>query len=155
MGDNEKILVKDLFDVDLSHSLIVTEDERLEDVIKRYSRHSQHLGIFVVRQNKMFHGMITVGDLLSFISLRIGKEASYTESVWDILRVSQSCVVKDLIQSNSESDCVKPDDDVLEAIRLMRERNLIDLPVIDEKRRIVGHLNLPEMFRRISKKHIC
>jgi len=34
----------------------------------------------------------------------------------------------------------------------MRERNIIDLPVIDEKRRLVGHLNLPEMLRKILKK---
>jgi len=150
MTDPKKISVKELLDANLDHSLIVNEDELLEDVLRRYSRHAQHLGIFVVRDNGIFRGVITIADLFSYISLKMG-EASYRESVWDIMRISQSCVVKDLLKS-SESAYVNPDDDILKAINLMRERNIIDLPVIDEKRRLVGHLNLPEMLRQILEK---
>lgn len=151
MRDAKEIYVRDLLDTDLDHSLIVNEDELLEDVLKKYSYHKQHLGIFVVRDKNIFLGMVRIADILSFISLKMG-EASYRESAWDILRISKSCTVKDIITEGGESAYVKPEDNVHEALRLMRERNLIDLPVINEKRQIVGHLNLPEMLRQILEK---
>jgi CBS domain-containing protein len=55
---------------------------------------------------------------------------------------------------SSELFACKPDDDLLEAQKMMRERQVRRLPVSDDKGRLVGVLSLNDVARAIARKAV-
>lgn len=146
-------LVRDVFNPDKMHSLIFHEDESIKIIIKTFADNTHLRGIFIVNSNEKFIGVITRNDLLLWAKIRLGsgfedgifKKPTYN----DISKYVLSCKVSDMIHENSAEAYVKEGDDLLKALKLMLDMNLIDVPVLDHKGKVIGDLKLTEILLNI------
>jgi len=141
------------------HSLVVEEGESVHSLIEKFSDQPELRGIFVIDEESRFKGVITRFDLLNWTRFKLGggfeRRAllgdSREEIIMNIIKYTHSTTANDLIRTDSHNAYVKPEDDIILALNLMLSLDLITVPVLDEKGKIIGDLKLTEILNKIIK----
>ena len=94
----------------------------------------QDIGAVPVGENDRLVGMITDRDICCR-GLAAGRDVS-------------SMTARDVM--SKPIVCCKADDDIGEAVRLMGTRKIRRLPVINEKKRMVGMLSLGDIWQKVT-----
>lgn len=145
-------LVKEVYNPEKMNSLIFTDDQTIEKIIKTFAEEVHLRGIFIVNKEGQFMGVITRNDLLIWAKYKLGSVTyRYTRgpSYNEIKRYVLSSKISEMIHPNSAEFFVKEDDDILKALNLMLYSNLIDVPVLNKDRKIMGDLKLSEILLKI------
>jgi CBS-domain-containing membrane protein len=143
------VLVKDVFEIAKTLSLIVDEEEQITSIIKHYAEKPSLRGIFVVDKEQRLKGLITHSDLLQWAKYKIGADIERPTHIDEINRYVYSTIAKDIINRYSSETYVKPEDSLISALEMMLNKDLITLPVVDDQKKIVGDLILSEVLDAI------
>ncbi len=146
------LLVKNVYDPKKMLSLVVNEEEPVEEIIKYFVKQPSCRGIFVIDEEHRFKGVITRADLLKWAKFKLGKgvpSGSVRVAISEIRKFVYSNVAKDVIDRYSHDVHVKPEHNVITALDLMMSQDIIDVPVVDERGKILGDLKLTEILNKI------
>jgi predicted transcriptional regulator len=149
-----KLFVKDVFE-SRTLSLIVDEEEQINEIIKHYAEDPSLSGIFVVDKKQKLKGVITRNDLLQWAKFKIGADiGSATVYVDEINRYAFSTTAKEIMYRYSVETFVKPEDSLESALDMMLNEDILSIPVVDEEKKIVGDLTLSEVLNAIVKTQV-
>ncbi len=90
----------------------------------------EKVGSLLVLENQMLKGIVTEKDMVGAVAKDLDKKKTKVSEI-----MSKSIIA------------IKPQKDLLEAIRLMSEKEVRRLPVIDEKNNLVGMLTASDILR--------
>lgn len=153
-----RLLVREVYNPERMHSLLVDEEESISTIIQEFAEEPALRGIFVVDKEKIFKGVITRWDLLNWAKFKLGAmidrrrihEASHARNIIEnLITYAYSTTAMELVPEDGHNAYVRPEDNVIVALNLMMSLDLIDVPVIDEKGKIIGDLKLTEILNKI------
>ncbi len=146
------VLVKDVFEK-TTLSLIVNEDEKINEVIRHYAEKPSLRGIFVVDKEQKLKGAITRNDLLQWAKFKIGADIGKSDFVHvdEINRYVYSTTAKDIMYKYSSEVYVKPDDSLDLALDIMITEDTLSIPVTDDENKIIGDLVFSEVLDAIIR----
>lgn len=148
-----KLLVKDVFEISKTLSLIVNEEEEIYNIIEQYAENPSLRGIFVVDKERRLKGIVTRNDLLQWAKFRIGASTNDYALILDkIDRYVYSTTAKDIIHRDSSETYVKPEDNLTSALDMMFNEDVLAIPVVDEEKKILGDLMLSEVLYAIVQR---
>nr|MDO8083061.1 CBS domain-containing protein [Candidatus Freyarchaeota archaeon] len=143
--------VKDVYSSEM-HSLIVGKDTPIEDVIKSFVKKPELRGIFIVDEKTQLIGVITRHDLITWAKFMAGvPQAKNVDDISESIRVL-SKTAEGMIRKETKDAAVKLNDNVNIALDKMISLDLIDVPVINEKDKVVGDLQLLKILKAILEK---
>jgi CBS domain-containing protein len=143
--------VKDVYNSDM-HSLIVDKGTPVEDVIKSFVKKPELRGIFIVDEKKQLVGVITRHDLVNWAKFMAGvPQAKNVNDISESIRVL-SKTAEGMIRKEAKNAAVKLDDSINIALDKMVSLDLIDVPVVNGKEKVVGDLQLVNILKAILEK---
>jgi CBS domain-containing protein len=143
----DKFKVEDVYRPEIKHCEIISLEEDLEQVLKKFSGRTDINGFFVVDEKEKIKGIITRKDLLNFAKFKLGGELKPRI----IRKFIYSNKVKDLISVDSSRVTINLTDYLRKALDIMTENELIDLPIIDKEGKIIGELDLSDILLKSVK----
>ena len=144
--------VKDVYHSEM-YSLIVDKDAPIEDIIKSIVEKPLLRSIFVVDEKNKLMGVITQRDLISWAKLMTGVlPAKDVDDLSKAIRVSLSKTAGGLVHEETKEAAVKLNDSVNDALDKMLSLELIGIPVVDKRGKIVGDLQIFEILKVILEK---
>ena len=144
--------VKDVYSKEM-YSLIVGKDTPVEEVVKSFAENTTLRGIFVTDEKNQLVGVITRQDLLTWAKTMTGvPRAKNLDEILDIVRVAHSKTAGEMVRKETKNAAVKLSDDINTAIDKMTQLELVDIPIIDEKGKIIGDLLLSKVLKAILEK---
>ena len=136
------------------HSITVRSDDPIDQVVANFAKDPGLRGIFVVDKQNRFVGVITRFELLQWTKYKLVPEIQ-EELDWkiisDIKKYVYSTKAVEIINKGSSKAFLRMDDQIAKALHLMADYSLIDLPILDEKGKIIGDLKLSDLLNRILK----
>jgi predicted transcriptional regulator len=143
-----KLLVKEVFHSAPSFSLIVEESTPIREIIKNFAEKEELRGIFVARDGKL-SGVITRKDLLIWTRIKFGLKGSADFFQWrGVFEVAQATAAMDICCKDGEQSFVHPETSIENALMVMQNNDLIDIPVVDKEMRILGDLHLSDILAK-------
>ena len=128
------VLNKDVM-LDMSRFPVVRPRMILKEVLEDMTRHA--FGIACITDDDgLLVGILTDGDLRR-LTLRQQKP-------WSALFVDDI-----MVHANQKPRTVKPDGELVDAIRMMEDNRIWDLPVVDDGGRLVGLLHLHQAIKNL------
>jgi len=127
---------------------IISEEAPLQEVVRAIIDDPKHRALYVVDKNSKLIGTVDLRRLTRHIFPHFFEEDLIGRGIIDFV---SSETAKDLIPHPPA--CVTDDDDLETAFRRMMENKLEEIPVVDKDMKVVGDLNLLELFKVwITKK---
>jgi len=120
---------------------IISEEASLQEVVKAIIDDPKHRALYVVDNNSKLMGIIDLRRLAKHVFPHFFKEDLIGRGIIDLV---SSETAKDLIPHPPAY--VIDDDDLETAFRKMMENRLEEIPVVSKDMKIVGDLNLLELF---------
>ncbi len=146
--DIRDLLVEDVHEVMIGKPAVVKEDAILKDAVDSMTQNLISRKVYVVDDEEKLKGVITIETLLKQVGYRVGVREAGVISFFKFL----SGVFKEnVIEFMEKPVTVTNRHKVLDALRMMVEHHLNDLPVIDDENRIVGELNSLEILAEAKK----
>lgn len=141
--------VADVFDIDRSQAILVTPSTPLAEVVGAFVGRADLRGIFVVDAKGRLTGVITRQDLLHWAAehLDLGRGGGL-----DAHRMLTAGTAQEASRPQSAWCTVHPQDPLEDAFRLMRENELIDIPVVDDGGKILGDVRLTEILMFVLRE---
>ncbi|MEM3586748.1 MAG: CBS domain-containing protein [Candidatus Jordarchaeaceae archaeon] len=144
--------VKDVYSKEM-HSLIVGKDTPVEEVIKSFVEKPELRGIIVVDEKKQFAGVITRRDLVTWAKFMVGvPQAKNVEEISESIRVL-SKTAEGLISKETKNAAVALEDNINVVLDKMISLDLIDVPVVNGKEKVVGDIQLLNILKAILEKN--
>jgi len=151
-NDREQILrVRDVFDSKKMNSLVVDENEAFSKTVERFNEQPQLRSIFIVDEKKKLKGVVTRTDLLNIVKVKMGKDLGEIPLRILALRSLREIRTRDIAGMFSQTACIKLDDPLERALKMMISIDLIAVPVVDGDNKIIGDLNLSEILSRLLR----
>jgi len=143
----ENIKIKDVRMLVTPNPLFVFEDETLDDVAKALIANPRLKKAYVVDDNARLVGEITLNNLVKqeFNDIIPSSSVEY----FNALEFIGKDVAKDIM---SRSIFVSDKDTLKTAFVKMYENDLDELPVIDEKHRLIGNIDMLELLTMLIEK---
>lgn len=146
--DIRDLLVEDVHEIMIGKPAIVKEDAILKDAVVSMTQNLISRKVYVVDDEEKLIGVITIETLLKQVGYRVGVREAGVISFFKFL----SGVFKENVTEFMEKPVtVTNRHKVLDALRMMVENHLNDLPVIDEEGKIIGELNSLEILVQAKK----
>ncbi|UCE37725.1 MAG: CBS domain-containing protein [Thermoplasmata archaeon] len=121
----------------------VKEDAILKDAVDAITQDSTSHKVYVVDEEGKLKGAITIETLLKHVGYIVGVRETGMISFFKFL----SGVLKENVSEIMEQPVtITNRHKVLDAVRLMVENHLNDLPIIDDENTLVGELNSLEIM---------
>jgi CBS domain-containing protein len=140
--DFRDLTVEDIFEI-VSKPVSVTEDAILKDAVEAITQNSHSRKVYVVDGEGKLKGVITIETMLRQVGYKVGVRETGVISFFKFL----SGVLKENVMEFTEKPAtITKRHKVLEALRMMVDYHLNDLPVIDEEDRLEGELNSLEIL---------
>lgn len=144
-----KLRVKDVYAPSHMLSLVVPENTPIQEVIRRFAEQPELRGIFVVDSAKRLTGVITRTDLLAWASIAFGPPGLQSRfSFRRLVQLANATTAKEACHPHSHLAAVSPNDGLDEALGRMVAHDLIDVPVVDAKGKILGDLRLTQILAK-------
>jgi CBS domain-containing protein len=139
-----------------AHSLIVNDPAHVELGSKVYAAVNEILRdprtetVYIVDEQDHLKGIITVSDLLKVSSIQVGayKRKKFM-NIFNYMSLLYSETVEDIMRKPIS---IRGDQKLINALQLMEEHKLSDLPVVDKNNRLIGELNGLEILTVIKDK---
>lgn len=152
MPKKDNIRIRDIFEPKDMHTLLVYEKDTIRNAIRHFAEDPCCGGIFIIDKDKRFRGVITRYDLLTWAKFKIGAGIeSDAISIQEIHKYAHSTKIKEFIEKYSDRLCLTLDNSLLDALNMMLSEDLITVPVVDEKGKILGDLKLSNVLTKILK----
>ncbi len=146
--DFRDLVVEDVHEIMIGKPAVVKEDDQLKDAVEAMTKNLISRKVYVVDGEGKLKGVITIETLLKQVGYKVGVRETGVISFFKFL----SGIFKENVTEFMEKPVtVANRDKVLDALRLMVEHHLNDLPVIDDNDRIVGELNSLEILIQTEK----
>lgn len=146
--DFRDLVVEDVHEIMIGKPAVVKEDDQLKEAVEALTKNLISRKVYVVDGEGKLKGVITIETLLKQVGYRVGVRETGMISFFKFL----SGIFKEKVTEFMEKPVtVTNRDKVLDALRLMVEHHLNDLPVIDDNDRIVGELNSLEILIQTEK----
>ncbi len=140
--------VKDIRQFITVEAVVVMEDATIQEIIKIFIENPVTRAAYVVNKKDILEGIITVHDILKKVSIDFFSLSSfYSDSSFSGYKIAstlQDSTAKDLM--NPEVYFVHDDDPVEKAFNLLFQHHAGEIPVVDDKERIIGDLNIIELL---------
>jgi CBS domain-containing protein len=134
-------------------ALIVDAKTPVEDVIKSFAEKPEIHGIFVVDEKMKLKGVITRYDLLLWAKVMTGvPRAKNIDDLMNTVRISMSKTAGGMVRPETKDATVTLDDDINVALDKMIRLELLDIPVVDKKGKVIDDLRLSEILKAIIEK---
>ncbi len=146
------LTVADVFKLDESQATIVAPATPFAEVVQRFTDRRELRGIFVV-DGRTLVGVITRVDLLHWVAEKLGVRNLEGDDWRDVYRIMSASTAEDACRPRSEHCTVQPEDPLSDALAMMMENELIDIPVVDGEGQILGDLRLTELFSKVLEVH--
>jgi CBS domain-containing protein len=140
--------VRDLMDHHPGRTAVVRKGEPLHAVVKAIAESPSTSTVYVVDEDGRLLGQIGVRVLIRQLANRLGVGGKGARSLLTYVR--------DMLKGNVEefmspSASVQGDEEIVEAIRKMVASGQTDVPVVDDRERVVGELNGTEILSRAGR----
>ncbi len=140
----EELRVEDIYSCyDIEPSVVEHGDPVWKMVAALITR-PRGRNVYVVNEEEKLIGMISFRDILRVTNARLGARRAgvvgFVKYLGDLLREDVQSLMRDPIT-------VKPKTPLLDALKLMEEAKLNDIPVVDDEKKIVGELSGMEILR--------
>jgi CBS domain-containing protein len=146
--DIRDIKVKDVYELLVGKPAIVKDDAILKDAVEAMTLNHISRKVYVTDSEGKLLGMISMETMLKKVGYRVGVREegmiSFFKFVTGIFKENVSEFMKDPISVTNENK-------VLDALKIMVENHLNDLPVIDDEGKIIGELNSLEILEEAKK----
>jgi predicted transcriptional regulator len=144
-----RLLVKDVFHSAPSFSLVVEESTPIKEIIKNFAEREELRGIFVADKEGRLSGVVTRKDLLIWTRIKFGLKGSADFFRWrDAFEVARATVARDICCKDGDQSFVHPETSIENALMVMQNNDLIDIPVVDKDRQILGDLHLSDILAK-------
>ena len=147
-----ELTVRDAYNLDPGHSLLVSPGEDFPQIIEHFANFPELRGIFVTDTDQCLLGVITRTDLLDWANARLAPFLRVTHSSMErTIRLStlvNALTAEQVMVPDSHRAAVKLDDSLAHSLQLMIELSLVVLPVVDDTNHVVGDLRLSELLAR-------
>ncbi len=140
--------VKEIREFITEKPVFVTETDSIHLVIKRFTENPIARAVYVIDKNETLQGIITIQEILKRISLDfysisfIYSESSFTG--YNLISTIGETKAKDIM--NTEIYYVKDNDTIEKAFNILFQNNAGELPVVDDKLKLIGDLNVIELL---------
>lgn len=117
----------------------------LEEISDRIQDQRQVRGIYVVDDNRRLIGAVSLGVLIRHLTAARRQPLFHVRSL--LSRLTSTNVV-DLMERNVV--CAREDEELDQVLDRMIRRNIKEIPVVDEERRIKAVLSLLDLWRLVG-----
>lgn len=142
--DIRDLIVKDVDDILIGKPALVKEDAILKDAIEAITQELTSHKVYVIDNDGKLKGMISIETLLRHMGYRVGVREPGMISLFkffiDILK-------ENVVEFMDKPVTITKRDRVLQAMQLMVEHHLNDLPIVDEEGKIIGELHSIEILK--------
>jgi CBS domain-containing protein len=141
--DIRDLRVGDVHEKMIGKPAMVPEDALLKDVVEAITLNMISRKVYVVDSEGHLKGAVTIETLLRHVGYKVGVRETGVISFFKFLTGIFKENVADIMETPVT---VTEAHKVLEALRLMEEHHLNDLPVVDDENKLVGELNSLEIL---------
>jgi len=138
-------VVRDVFEDSVRKASVVKRGAKLREAIDRMLENPETRKVYVVDDQEKLVGMVTTEVMLRLIGYRVGVRetgaVSFYRFLKDILKEDVEGVMVDAVKTTMDTKLV-------DALLMMLERHLNDLPVVDSEGRIIGELCSLDLFAK-------
>jgi CBS domain-containing protein len=135
--------------IDRTPSIVADPDISFLEVLRRFAKHASARGVFVVDGNRRLVGVLTRQDLLAWACVAFGSEWFVRRfPAARLTRLARAETVGAACRPDSHLTAVRPGEAIDVALADMVAFDLIDVPVVDERGRLVGDLRLTEVVAK-------
>jgi CBS domain-containing protein len=140
--DYREILVQDIYRLVSSRPATVYKGANISDAVKAIIE-AKTQKCYVIDRKGILLGTITIETLLRHAGYRVGAREPGVIPFFRFIREILKDRVDDIM---AQPVPVKKEDKLVDALKLMAEYHLNDLPVIDDSGRLIGELNALEVL---------
>jgi len=137
----KNIKVKEARDLITLRPSLISEDAPIQEVVRKIIDDPKHRALYVVNKNSKLSGIVDLRRLTRHVFPHLFEEDLIGRGIIDLV---SSETAKDLIPHPPAY--VTDDDDLETAFRRMMENRLEEIPVVDKDMKVIGDLNLLELF---------
>lgn len=145
----ENVIVSELCEK-ISEKRMVRDDMGIEYAIKAFASHTHTHVLFVVNKDGVLTGIVKLKQLLEWVKVKLNivseKHIVTRSDAFEVLRLSQSCTIKEI---TSEIISVKQGDTIAHAVNLMAEKEMVEIPVVDDVGKLVGELRISDLLSKL------
>ena len=142
--DINELLVGDVIDILVGKPAVVKKDALLKDAVEAITNNKTSWKVYVVDESYKLIGVITIETLLRQVGYLVGVRETGMISFFKFL----SGVFKENVVDFMEKPVrINKRHKILEALKMMVEYHLNDLPIIDDDERLIGELHSLEILK--------
>jgi CBS domain-containing protein len=146
----DELLVGDIYQLIVGTPAYVKKSAKLRAAVEAMINVPYSQKVYVVDKDNKLLGTITIATLLRQVGYRLGARKPGVISFFKFL----SEIFKESVEEFMEAPVdVTKNVKIRDALQLMVENRLNNLPVVDEKGRLIGELNSIEILRE-AKNHL-
>ncbi len=127
---------------------VVKENASLKEVIKALLKDPLSRSIYVVNEKNVLTGIIPTSIIIKATHILKGKKTLRKEDAFDALKISMAKVAKDIMHPPVY---VFEDEDIKDVLEEMVTGEYQELPVVNNKKEVVGDLNCLEIIKAVWK----
>ncbi len=142
--DIRDLIVEDVYDILAGKPAIVKEDSVLKDAVYAINQSETSRKVYVVDAEGKLKGVITIETLLNHLGYRVGVRETGMISFFKFLR---GIFMEDVSEIMEKPVSITKKHKVLDALQMMVEFHLNDLPIVDDEDRIIGELHSLEILK--------
>jgi CBS domain-containing protein len=146
--DIRDVKVEDVYDTMVGKPAIVKDDAILKDAVEAMTVNHISRKVYVTDSEGKLLGMISMETMLKQVGYRVGVRE---EGMISFLKFVTGIFKENVIEFMKDPITVTNENKVLDALKIMVDSHLNDLPVIDEEGKIIGELNSLEILEEAKK----
>ncbi|HTY47721.1 MAG TPA: CBS domain-containing protein [Methanomassiliicoccales archaeon] len=140
-----ELRVSDVQDLFVTEPAKVQKSAKISEVIERMLACPACSTVYVIDVEGNLVGAVTQTKILELIGLRVGVRENSSVGFMHLLR--------DTLKENAEqivakTKTVKRDTKLSDALRIMVENRITELPIVDDDHKLIGELNGLELFAK-------
>ena len=124
----------------------VTADSNLEQVAEEITRHKQIRGIYILDKQGRLEGYLSLGVLIRNVVISRNQPRFHIRS---LLNQITSEKVGDIMETRVVS--AGKDDSIETVLDIMGDRNIKEIPIVDDDQRIIAIANILDLWRLMEK----
>jgi CBS domain-containing protein len=135
--DLRDLIVEDVYEKLAGKPAIVKEGSELKDAVEAITQKASSRKVYVVDKEDKLIGVITIETLLRYVGYRVGVREAGMLSFFKFL---SGIFKEDISEIMEKPVSVTKKHKVLDALQMMVEYHLNDLPIVDDEDKIIGEL---------------